>query len=567
MGSRVGSILVFLALAVIVVVAVVLVLRFSGDSESDQPVMVISLVNDQPVLLGQPLAVDVRARSGEPISIFALLIDDMITNQAIAIDNADQGLYSATLFWTPTTLGFANLRVVATDTAGTQTELAVRVDVTDDAERVAQAAAARAGRQPQADAAEPPPPPTDNAGGGDAGQPAQGAPTDQEQQAAGNGVARILSPEEGARYELGLENPLNVTIETSNTGLLSSVLFYVTPVLANGSFGRSQLVYSANPDVSATGGSYRTMVSGTAEWFPRAGAYELELVALTLEQVRFEHRVRITVIGDFADDQAAEDVEDEAESDDEPDQQSTQDAGALPDLAILTVRQDDAGIAVTIINNGEAAANRTPVEISLIRARDASLLASANALVTLEPEQRVSIPLEVAFDDPTNAFVVLVLDADADATNNTFEVDLAASEAIAGGAGTGDEADDELDSDEPPEEDDDLQQVSPPSPPAEQADLAFLEVLFTDDGYALLTVINAGEAPASDFTIQIATEDGQVLETITRGDGAAPLVSRDSEILAGNISHSGTVLITLDPDNTTAESNEDNNQIRLEVGG
>ena len=567
MGSRVGSILVFLALAVIVAVAVVLVLRFSGDSESAQPVMVISLDNDQPVLLGRPLAVDVRARSGEPISIFALLVDDVITTQAIAIDNADQGLYSATLFWTPTTLGFANLRVVATDTAGTQTEIAVRVDVTDDAERVAQAAAARAGQQPQADAASPPPGLSAEGGSGDAGQPVQDAPTDQEPQTPGNGVARILSPEEGARYELSSENQLNVTIETSNTGLLSSVLFYVTPVLANGSFGRSQLVYSANPDVSATGGSYRTTVPGTAEWFPRAGAYELELVALTLEQVRFEHRVRITVIGDFADDQAAEDAEDDEESNNEPDQQSAQDAGALPDLAILTVRQDDAGIAVTIINNGEAAANRTPVEISLIRARDASLLASANALVTLEPEQRVSIPLEVAFDDPTNAFVVLVLDTDADATNNTFEVDLAASEAIAGGAGTDDEADDELDDDEPPEEDEDLQQAPPPPPPAEQADLAFLEALFTDDGYALLTVINAGEAPAGDFTIQIAAEDGQVLETITRGDGAAPLVSRDSEILAGNISHSGTVLITLDPDNTTAESNEDNNQIRLEVGG
>ena len=567
MGSRVGSILVFAALAVIVTVAVVLVLRFSGDSEADQPVMVISLIDDQPVLLGQPLAVDVRARSGEPISIFALLVDGVIATQAIAIDNADQGLYSATLFWTPTVLGFANLRVVATDTAGTQTELAVRVDVTDDAQRVAQAEAARAGQQPQSDGTEPAAPSAEGEGDAQEGEetPTEETPSEEEQEAAGNGTARILSPEDGTRYELGSETPLDVTIETSGTGALSSVLLYVTPVLADGSFGRSQLAHSANPDVTATGGVYRETVPGIERRFPRAGAYDLQLVALTPEQRRFEDFVRVTVVGEAADDEASEDGE---ESDGELQEEADADEGALADLAILTVRQDDAGIAVTIINNGDTSAERVAVEISLIRARDASLLASANALLTLDPEQRVSVPVEVTVAEPTNAFVVLGLDSDADQTNNTFEVTLAASEAIGGDDEADDEASDELGeengAEEPPADQEDSTQAAPP--PGERADLTFLEARFTDDGYALLTVINAGEAAAGEFIIQITTESGELLETISRGEGAAALAAGRSEILAGSAPHSGPVVIILDPNDTTAESDESNNRIRLEVG-
>ena len=567
MGSRVGSILVFAALAVIVTVAVVLVLRFSGDSEADQPVMVISLIDDQPVLLGQPLAVDVRARSGEPISIFALLVDGVIATQAIAIDNADQGLYSATLFWTPTVLGFANLRVVATDTAGTQTELAVRVDVTDDAQRVAQAEAARAGQQPQSDGTQPASPSAEDEGAAEEGEetPTEETPSEQEQEAAGNGTARILSPEDGTRYELGSETPLDVTIETSGTGALSSVLLYVTPVLADGSFGRSQLAHSANPDVTATGGVYRETVPGIERRFPRAGAYDLQLVALTPEQRRFEDFVRVTVVGGTADDEASEDGE---EPDGELQEEADADEGALADLAILTVRQDDSGIAVTIINNGDTSAERVAVEISLIRARDASLLASANALLTLDPEQRVSVPVEVTVAEPTNAFVVLGLDSDADQTNNTFEVALAASQAVGGDDEADDEASDELgeedDAEEPPTDQEDSTQAAPP--PAERADLTFLEARFTDDGYALLTVINAGEAAAAEFIIQITTENGELLETISRGDGATALAAGRSEILAGNAPHSGPVVIILDPNDTTAESDESNNRIRLEVG-
>ena len=100
----------------------------------------------------------------------------------------------------------------------------------------------------------------------------------------------------------------------------------------------------------------------------------------------------------------------------------------------------------------------------------------------------------------------------------------------------------------------------------ELPDLAFLEARFTDDGFALLTVVNAGAGAAGDFVINVVGEDGVVLETIERGTSAAPLASRDSEILAGSVAHSGTVVIMLDPNNTTAESNESNNLIRVEVG-
>ena len=80
MGSRLGSLIVLVALGVIVAVAALLVSRFSGGSDGDQPTLVVSLVQDQPVLLGEPLEVEVRARSGVPISIVALLVEGIIAS-------------------------------------------------------------------------------------------------------------------------------------------------------------------------------------------------------------------------------------------------------------------------------------------------------------------------------------------------------------------------------------------------------------------------------------------------------------------------------------------------------
>ena len=562
MGSRIGSLIVLLALGGIVAVAVILVLRFSGDSETAPPVMVISLTDDQPVLINAPLAVEVRARSGEPISTFALFVEGALVRQALALDNADQGIYNATLFWTPQTLGLANLRVVATDTAGIQTELAVRVDVTDDEERVAQAAAARQAENAaaaldtgetdeQAEETEAVAAPPQTQSGQDG----------QSSSAARGGLARIISPEDGALYYLDSNQRLDVTIETSGTGPLASVLFYVTPVLPDGSFGESQLAYSATPDVSETGGVFRGTAGNIDAWLVRPGAYDLQLVALTPEpdRQRYEALIRITVLGGVGGDQQEGDSADEEESQDQAggDDQA-QAESAAPDLAILTVRQDEDGISVAIINTGDAPAERAAIELSLIRIADGSVLASTRATVTLEPDQRVSVPLEVRPDEQTDAFVVLEASSDADAGNNTFQLVLAESTAPdAGDDALDDEPTDDGAGDDEPDE--------PEPPPEDLADLRFLEARFTDDGYALLTVINEGAGPSADFTIQITAEDGRVLEIIGRGAAAAPLQPLDSEILAGAVPHSGQVVVILDPDNTTPESNEQNNRVQLQA--
>lgn len=562
MGSRIGSLIVLLALGGIVAVAVLLVLRFSGDSETAPPVMVVSLTDDQPVLINAPLAVEVRARSGEPISTFALFVEGAVVHQALALDNADQGIYNATLFWTPQTLGLANLRVVATDTAGIQTELAVRVDVTDDEERVAQAAAARQAQNAaaaldagetdaQAEATGTPPTAPSQTQNGQNGQPSG---------AARGGLARIISPEDGALYYLDSNQRLDVTIETSGTGPLASVLFYVTPVLPDGSFGESLLAYSATPDVSETGGVFRGTAGNIDAWLVRPGAYDLQLVALTPEpnQQRYEALIRITVLGGSGGDQQEEDSADETDSEEQAGGAEQAEAeSAAPDLAILTVRQDEDGITVAVINTGDAPVERAAIELSLIRIEDASVLASTRATVTLEPDQRVSIPLEVRPDERTDAFVVLEAQPDADAGNNTFQLVLAESTAPdAGGDALDDEPTDDGDGDEPDE---------PEPPPQDLADLRFLEARFTDDGYALLTVINEGAGPSGDFTIHITAEDGTLLEAISRGAAAQPLQSLDSEILAGSVPHRGPVVVILDPDDTTPESNEQNNRVQLQA--
>ncbi len=563
MGSRIGSLIVLIALAAIVLVAVLLVTRFAGDSDAEQPVILVSLINDQPVLLGQPLEVEVSVRSGEPITIFTLIVDGVIVTQATPIADYDQGRYTAVLFWTPEALGFAALRIVATDTAGAQPETSIRVDVTDDAQRVDQArqqARQQAGAaQPQATAQAQPA--GANGGGSEqaAAAPRAAPPT--------NGAARILSPESGARYDLSSGESFDVELETSGTGPLSSVLFYVTPVLADGSFGRSQLAYSATPDVDAAGGVYREVVRGVQAWFTEAGPYDLQLVALTVDQERFEDLIRIVVSGEPAADQA--DNEPQAESADEPQaaQQSIDSSAA--DLAILTVRQDAEGISVTIINSGGGRAERVEIALSLIRTRDASLLASAGALLTLDPEQRANVPLQVRVAEPTDALLALESERDADASNNTFQLQLSPADSPDSSGPEG----------EPAAEDgetapDGGQQASEPADPADDpsdepadrlADLAFLEARFTDDGYALLTVVNAGEAASDEFVIHILAENGQILETIARGAAAAPLPPRGSEILAGSAVHSGTVVIVLDPNNSTPESNETNNLIRVEI--
>lgn len=570
MGSRAGSLIVLIVLGVIVVVAVFLVTRFAGDSESDQPTMAVSLVNDQPVLLGRPLEVAVRASSGEPLSIFTLLVDGVIVTQATPIYDPDQGRYTGVLFWTPETLGFATLRIVATNTAGTQTDLLVRVDVTDDAQRVENwQTEARSGAQTQTTGAV-----TEATGEAeseeDAGDQAESAEPEEAPTPATGGAARILSPQDGLRYELGSEASLDAVIETTGTGPLSSVLFYVTPVLADGSFGRSQLAFSANPDVQTTGGVYRVTVQGVEEWFPRAGAYDLQLVALTPAQERFEDLVRVaaTEPSSEADPESeASDAGEESGGDEE-----SVEAG-MADLAILRVQAAEGGIAVTLINAGSAEVERAEVALSLIRTRDASLLSSVNALVSLAPEQRANVPLDVSVSQATEALIVLEFEGDGDASNNTFQVLLAASDEPQEDELDGDErADGQLEEEEENGEAQAEQgEIEAGAEPEEAtgplADLAFLEARFTDDGEALLTVVNAGDGEAGEFTIQVQTEGGEVLETIGRGTDAPPLAPRESEILAGAAMHSGPVVIVLDPENTTAESNEGNNVIRMEVGG
>ena len=387
------------------------------------------------------------------------------------------------------------------------------------------------------------------------GTASSGAAATTQQAPPAGGAARILSPADGTEYELGSGQPFDVEIETSGTGPLSSVLFYVTPVLADGSFGRSQLAHSATPDVSATG-SYREVVRGVEVWFADARSYDLQLVALTADQRRLEDLIRITVRGSApaADDELKPDEEsDELQEDDETA------ASESADLAILTARQDEDGLLVTVINTGSSVAERVEVDISLIRSRDASLLALSAALLTLEPDQRANIPLEVVVDEETEALIVLESDVDEDSTNNTFEIVLSPTAAS--------EEQEEQRRRRRRTKKQRTEEVEPEEAEAEELpDLAFLEARFTDDGFALLTVVNAGAGAAGDFVINVVGADGVVLETIERGASAAPLASRDSEILAGSVAHSGTVVIMLDPNNTTAESNESNNLIRVEVG-
>ena len=556
MGSRLGSLIVLVALGVIVAVAALLVSRFSGGSDGDLTTLVVSLVQDQPVLLDEPLEVEVRARSGVPISIVALLVEGIIVNQATPVYDNEQGRYTAVLFWKPEALGFASLRIVVTDIDGTQTEIAVRVDVTDDTARVAQAqeAGQRAGQSVASTSASA----SDGAtvtSGAQNGAASSGAAGDDAAGAAGRRGSADSEPRgwDGVRAGVGPTVRRGDRDIGHGAALERAVLCHtgaggwVVWAFAAGAFGDAgrERDGQLSRGGARRGGVVRgraviRLAAGRADGRPAAaGGPDPDHGArkprppptMSSSRTRSRMRCRRTMKPQRA---------------------------SRPILAILTARQDEDGLLVTVINTGSSVAERVEVDISLIRSRDASLLALSAALLTLEPDQRANIPLEVVVDEETEALIVLESDVDEDSTNNTFEIVLSPSAASEEQEEAQAEEEDEGAEDELAEEEE--------AEAEELPDLAFLEARFTDDGFALLTVVNAGAGAAGDFVINVVGEDGVVLETIERGASAAPLASRDSEILAGSVAHSGTVVIMLDPNNTTAESNESNNLIRVEVG-
>ena len=141
MGSRIGSIAILIVIAAIVVAVVVIISRLDllNTGEPDAPVMVVSLEEDELLLLNQPQSITVTISSGSPIATLELVVDEVRVAEVIPPYSQDRGAWIGSFVWTPERLGFADVRIVALDAGGVESIRQIRVEVTDDPARVAAA--------------------------------------------------------------------------------------------------------------------------------------------------------------------------------------------------------------------------------------------------------------------------------------------------------------------------------------------------------------------------------------------------------------------------------------------
>ena len=665
MGSRLGSLIVLILLAGVVAVAAFLIIRLellSSDPDSES-VMIVSLEDDELLLINEPLNINVTITSGAPVTSLALFIDDVGRASSIPAYSQERGYYVGSFPWTPNQLGFTDLRIVAVDEQGQQTVRQLRVEVTDDPQRIAAAFRLTvSGVEPlqQLTLGEPvsitlrtqgaqaierfemlidgelvstTPPGFDDedesffvrfewtpvnrgdtgltfravttgglvasqaipvivvstAARSDTSQTDSDAQTDSAQQQeaapAPDGDARVIiaSPDQDDRFTLSPNFRLSAEIAAENTGPLSEVLLFVTPVASDGSLGESILVHSAAAELPPDG-QYRETIDGLEAWLSTPGAYELEVVALTPDDQRFEHRILIRI--------AAPDPEREGDSDQQVDDREPDAA----DLALISARQsasDPGRINVTLANLGDTAVESVSVSVTAFDPRDGAQLDAVFLAISLQPDEQAVVPLDLDADQSLELLIVLEAEpaADADPDNNSLQLRITASDEPADGtddtpseqtdptdqsepaaddqveddqAEQAEQTDSQIEQDEESGQDDQSQQVEQEEPaPTESAeplpDLTLQEANFTHDGFALLTIFNRGDAPAANFVVSILAPDGAVLETVLRGVSSPPLAAGQSELLAGAVAHSGDLRIVVDPDDTVSESDETNN--------
>ena len=141
MGSRIGSIAILIVIAGIVAAVVVVISRLDllNTGEPDAPVMVVSLDEDELLLLNQPQSITVTISSGSPIATLELVVDEVQVAEVIPPYSQDRGAWIGSFVWTPDRLGFADVSIIALDANGVESVRQIRVEVTDDQARVAAA--------------------------------------------------------------------------------------------------------------------------------------------------------------------------------------------------------------------------------------------------------------------------------------------------------------------------------------------------------------------------------------------------------------------------------------------
>ena len=482
---------------------------------------------------GGGIRLAISATGSEPIERFDMLVDGQhVVSVTPVLD--ESGQYIAAIEWTPLQTGEVEVTIAAIDVDGREESQTIPVVI------VPQGSLVPAGdEETEAD---------DGTDTEDAPQEAEAALDD------GEALARIESPQDGARFTLDSNLAIDVQVVARGVGPVASTLLYLTPVAPNNTLGNSVLIHSSEGN---GGAEFSERVEDVEQWITSSGTYELQLVVFTPEQDRYDHRIRFHVVADAGD-------EDQPSP---PDSELSDEV----DLAIVTARQaddDPTRLNVSITNSSSVDIERVDVLITVADANDGSELAVAEVTLGIESQDLRTIPLDLKLEAgvEVQALVLLEASADSNAANNVFPVTLAAVPAQA----EPDQAQqqEQAAQDEAVQQDQESEDRQPqePAEPGPAPDLALLDIQATSDGYVLLTVINNGDGEASTFTIVIADGSGTELETISRRDAdGQPLVPGAAEILTSLLPHSGTVVITVVASSSDGERNLGDNTQTYEV--
>ena len=474
---------------------------------------IVGIVPLQNVALGRPIRIRAVAQSDEPVTGFELRVNDAEIDSAPAQLNAD-GQYSAVLEWTPAQLGAADIEVRAASGSGgiPPRALTVTVILSDGGETQAAASSAQS-QQAQAQA----------------------------EPATPSAYARFTAPRNNSEIPRTEDLAIDAEVEVRGTGPLSAATVYITPILADGTYGASAAIWSRTDTLPANG-NLDAVVPNLQQHFRGLGWYELEVVAVTAAGQRFDQRVRIQLV------EASEQDEQEDEEDEESglliDEGEAEDdgaAGAAPEparrsdgtdiqIASVAVSPDAASILVDIVNVGSNDLAGSPVQIRIADADAGGVLIQHPAAVTAAVGRLAAISVPIRVDRTLNIFVVVELPEDVNLQNNSLRTS-----------------------------------VSPPDP--DRIDLALSNAAERDDGTIAITVANVGDASVSEYDIRVSSGEsaGEQVENIRRSAAAPPLQPGADELLITSQPHAGTVRIVLDPSGRI-DQNRQNNSYELAAG-
>lgn len=574
MTSRAGSLIVAVFLGGFSLVAVILIVILTGgDGDQDGSALLgTSLRDGDVVLLGEPIEIRISARDDEPVVRFALLVDGTLITQTVADDADDSGTFSGSLSWIPDRLGVVTLTVEAQSVSGASTTREIRVEVSDSLQRVRAALRLTVVSPPALQRlsvtrpigilvrAESDDPVTrlelelndvtvdsvlvspDDSGdslfslsytpsgegivtlriraftaGGNEGvteltvefvsdEPAPGEEEDEspDEVSGENGILVIRNPIDLTEIDFEAGLTIELEIEAFDTGLLQSIELYVNTLLTQS--------VGAEPFAD---GSYRLVLP----FSPGApGAYTLEVVAISTRNLRFDARVDITLL-EPQDEEPLPDDEEEEDPVDAP----------KPDLIVFGLAVGESNtVVVTVQNVGQEPVGPVQILITVIRTADSLLLAEEIIPLILGPGEGRLVQLELGLTDTID--ITVIVD-----TANTVD-----------------------------EADEDNNTLSGVFEPLSRPDLVAQSLELSEDGLAIVALINAGSDVANGPIAVVILFNGVAVERLSVPQD---LPSQGTLTLAGSIvlEGGGQLSAIVDPDNAIAEADETNNTVTIEI--